>query len=54
MKLVKESKVLLDFKLKCHSGLSFGFFEVLKFENKIITDYLPVKEYDFYKKELFF
>ena len=37
----------MDFKLG-HNGLSFRFFEALKYEKKIITDNFSVKEYDFY------
>ena len=44
---VQNAKVLLDFKLG-HNGLSFRFFEALKYEKKIITDNFSVKEYDFY------
>ena len=47
LKKVQRSKILLDFKLG-HNGLSFRFFEALKYEKKIITDNFSVKEYDFY------
>ena len=47
LKKVQNAKVLLDFKLG-HNGLSFRFFEALKYEKKIITDNFSVKEYDFY------
>jgi len=51
---VKNSKVLLDLKLKEHNGLSFRFFEALKYEKKLITDNHHVKNYDFYRKENIF
>lgn len=51
---VKSSKALLDLKLKEHNGLSFRFFEALKYEKKIITDNPYVKNYDFYRKENIF
>ena len=53
LKKVQSSKVLLDFKLG-HNGLSFRFFEALKYEKKIITDNFSVKEYDFYNSNNIF
>lgn len=54
MNYVKSSKALLDLKLKAHNGLSFRFFEALKYHKKLITDNADVKTYDFYKKENIF
>lgn len=54
MEHVKKSKALLDLKLKEHNGLSFRFFEALKYNKKLITDNPDVKTYDFYKKENIF
>ncbi|MCE3077235.1 hypothetical protein [Chryseobacterium gwangjuense] len=54
MNHVKSSKALLDLKLKEHNGLSFRFFEALKYHKKLITDNTDVKNYDFYKKENIF
>jgi len=54
MNHVKSSKALLDLKLKEHNGLSFRFFEALKYHKKLITDNADVKNYDFYKKENIF
>lgn len=51
---VKKSKALLDLKLKEHNGLSFRFFEALKYNKKLITDNPDVKTYDFYRKENIF
>ena len=54
MSWVKSSKALLDLKLKEHNGLSFRFFEALKYEKKLITDNPDVKNYDFYRQENIF
>lgn len=51
---VKESKALLDLKLKDHNGLSFRFFEALKYNKKLITNNSDIKNYDFYRKENIF
>lgn len=45
---VKQAKILLDFKMKEHNGLSLRFFEALKYEKKIITNNASVVNYDFY------
>ncbi|MDO4782413.1 MAG: hypothetical protein Q4A09_04255 [Capnocytophaga felis] len=45
---VKQAKILLDFKMKKHNGLSLRFFEALKYEKKIITNNASVVNYDFY------
>lgn len=45
---VFNAKVLLDFKFNTHNGLSFRFFECLKYETKIITNNTSIKKYDFY------
>lgn len=50
MSWVKSSKALLDLKLKEHNGLSFRFFEALKYEKKLITDNPDAKNYDFYRQ----
>ena len=54
LKLVKNSKVLLDFKVKEHDGLSLRFFESLKYQKKIITNNKSVVEYDFYNPKNIF
>ncbi|TXF77219.1 hypothetical protein [Chryseobacterium sp.] len=54
LELVKQSKTLLDLKLKDHNGLSFRFFEALKYEKKIITDNESVMNYPFYRPENIF
>ncbi len=45
---VQKSKAILDFKLSYHNGLSFRFFEGMKYRKKIITNNASVKHYDFY------
>lgn len=51
LKHVKEAKIILDFKLANHNGLSFRFFEALKYKSKIITNNQSVKQYDFYNSD---
>lgn len=53
-KNVRSSKAILDLKLQEHNGLSFRFFEALKYRKKIITDNADVKNYDFYRRENIF
>ena len=48
LNLLKESKVLLDFKNDIHYGLSFRTFESIGFKKKLITNNPLVKYYDFY------
>jgi len=50
----KSSKALLDLKLKEHNGLSFRFFEAMRYSKKLITDNPDVKNYDFYRSENIF
>lgn len=51
---VKKAKALIDLKTKDHNGLSFRFFECIKYQTKIITSNVQVKKYDFYKPENIF
>ncbi|MDI9309702.1 MAG: hypothetical protein QM535_05770 [Limnohabitans sp.] len=48
---MNASKAVLDLKLKEHDGLSFRFFEAMKYQKKIITTNTTVKKYDFYLPE---
>lgn len=48
MNFVKSSKVLVDFKLPSHDGLSFRFFEAMYYQKKLITNNASVLYYDFY------
>jgi hypothetical protein len=47
---IKNTKAILDFKTEEHSGLSFRFFEALKYKVKIITNNVDVANYSFYNK----
>lgn len=51
---LKNAKVLLDFKVKDHNGLSLRFFEALKYEKKIITNNMSVLNYNFYDPQNIF
>ncbi|MGZ5273589.1 MAG: hypothetical protein ACXWCA_04650 [Kaistella sp.] len=51
---LKEAKIILDFKVKEHNGLSLRFFEALKYEKKIITNNVSVLKYDFYDPQNIF
>ncbi|AMD84556.1 hypothetical protein SAMN05444369_10653 [Capnocytophaga haemolytica] len=48
LRRTKSAKVLLDFKIVEHNGLSMRFFEALKYKKKIITNNTTVVNYDFY------
>lgn len=48
---VLKTKAILDLKLSVHDGLSFRFFEGMKYRKKIITDNVTVKDYDFYSPD---
>lgn len=54
LKSVQKSDIILDFKVKEHNGLSFRFFEAIKYEKKIITDNPSVMNYDFYNSKNIF
>lgn len=51
---LKKSKILLDFKVPEHSGLSLRFFEALKYRKKIITNNASVLKYEFYHPQNIF
>lgn len=51
---VEEAKVIVDFVISDHKGLSFRIFEGLKYQKKIITTNANVIKYDFYTPENFF
>ncbi|MCR4941851.1 MAG: hypothetical protein K5978_03540 [Campylobacter sp.] len=48
LKFAKEAKVLVDFVIDAHKGLSFRTFEALGFDKKLITTNKTIKFYDFY------
>lgn len=51
---MKNAKVLLDFKVEEHNGLSLRFFEALKYNKKIITNNKTVLDFDFYDPQNIF
>lgn len=54
IKRLKASRIILDFKVKEHNGLSLRFFEALRYQKKIITNNKTVMEYDFYDPQNIF
>lgn len=44
----KSAKIIIDLLVEEHSGLSFRFYEAMKYKNKIITSNTSVKNYEFY------
>lgn len=48
LKLSRNSKFVIDMKREEHQGLSLRFFESLVYKNKIITDNVTIKKYNFY------
>lgn len=45
---IKKSKIIVDFKINEHNGLSFRVFESLKYKKKLITNNYTISNYDFY------
>jgi len=43
-----SAKIIIDLLVEEHSGLSFRFFEAMKYKNKIITTNTSIKNYEFY------
>lgn len=52
--LSTKAEVVIDFKIDYHTGASFRFFECLNREQKIITNNLEMKNYDFYHPDNIF
>lgn len=50
----QNSRVLLDFVIDAHNGLSFRAFEALGYRKKLITTNAEVKKYDFYHENNIF
>ncbi len=48
IKILKDSKVVIDFLNHAHKGLSFRTFEALYYNKKLITTNADVQRYDFY------
>ncbi|PRD46222.1 hypothetical protein [Sphingobacterium haloxyli] len=51
---VEQAKVIVDFVISDHKGLSFRIFEGLKYQKKIITTNASVVKYDFYTPKNFY
>ncbi len=51
---IKKSKIIVDFLIGEHNGLSFRIFEGLKYGKKVITTNSNVRNYDFYHPDNFF
>lgn len=51
---VLQSDILIDIHNPIHKGLSFRFFEAIKYGKKIITDNPEVENYDFYNSQNIF
>lgn len=51
---VKQAKIIVDFVISDHKGLSFRIFEGLKFQKKVITTNVNIIKYDFYTPDNFF
>jgi len=45
---IKKTKVIIDFVIDEHSGLSFRVFESIKYQKKLITTNPTIVNYDFY------
>lgn len=45
---IKKSTTIIDFVINEHKGLSFRVFESMKYEKKLITNNVSIKNYDFY------
>ena len=54
LKYTYNAKIILDLVTPEHDGLSFRFFEAIRFEKKIITTNHRVVEYDFYHPDNIF
>lgn len=51
---ITQSKIIVDFSIPDHNGLSFRIFESLQFEKKLITSNKTVTSFDFYCPENIF
>lgn len=54
LEIAKRSRVLVDFVINEHKGLSYRVFEALGFKKKLITTNLTIKDYDFYHPDNIF
>jgi hypothetical protein len=51
---IEQTKVIVDFLIGDHNGLSFRIFEGLKYEKKVITTNVNILKYDFYHPNNFY
>ncbi|HLS38726.1 MAG TPA: hypothetical protein VK023_10690 [Sphingobacterium bovisgrunnientis] len=51
---VEQAKVIVDFVISDHKGLSFRIFEGVKYQKKVITTNANVVKYDFYTPDNFY
>lgn len=51
---IEQTKVIVDFLIGEHNGLSFRIFEGLKYEKKVITTNVNIIKYDFYHPNNFY
>ncbi|WP_104383943.1 hypothetical protein [Sphingobacterium sp. HMA12] len=54
LKFIEQTKIIVDFLIGDHNGLSFRIFEGLKYEKKVITTNINVVKYDFYHPNNFY
>lgn len=54
MKIIKNSKVVLDIVFREQKGLTLRCFEALATETKIITNNPEIRKYDFYNSQNIF
>lgn len=51
---IESSKIIIDFVIDEHHGLSFRVFESIKYGKKLITNNNNIREYDFYNSNNIF
>ncbi|GAB4044074.1 hypothetical protein GCM10028774_62050 [Spirosoma jeollabukense] len=54
LKLIRNTEIILDFKMTFHSGFSFRIFDGIKLKKKVITTNPFVVDEDFYHPDNFF
>lgn len=54
LKRVEQAKVIVDFVISDHKGLSFRIFEGLKYQKKVITTNSNIAKYNFYTPDNFY
>lgn len=54
LKNIEQTKIIVDFVIGDHKGLSFRIFEGLKYQKKVITTNSNIVKYDFYTPDNFY